>query len=332
MRVLVTGGMGFIGSNFIRYLLERYDDVSVVNLDKLSYGSNPGNLEKVDESRHLFVKGDVRDYKLLLRLLEDVDLVVNFAAETHVDRSISSPLYFIENNVMGTATLLEAVRSSRSDVRVVHISTDEVYGSAVEGSFREDDPLNPSSPYSASKAASDLVCLAYYKTYGLDVVIVRPSNNFGPYQYPEKLIPKTIIRARLGLKIPVYGSGRNMREWTYVMDTCEAIDLVARKGSKGGVYNVSSGHQLSNLEVVYKILDIMGRDRGLVEFVDDRPGHDFRYSIDSSRIREELGWRPRYSFDEALRITVEWYMANEDWWRPLVDDRVLHETPWRVEW
>ena len=332
MRVLVAGGFGFIGCNFIRYILSVEDDVVVVNLDRLSYGSNPSNLRGVDGSRYRFVRGDINDLGLLSNLLGDVDVVVNFAAETHVDRSISSPLSFVNSNVVGVCSLLEALRLCNRDLRLVHISTDEVYGDIAEGSFSEVDGLRPSSPYAASKASADLLCQAYHRTYGLDIVIVRPTNNFGPYQFPEKLIPKTIIRAKLGLKVPVYGTGKNVRDWIYVLDTCEAIHLAMRRGARGEIYNVSAGNELTNLEIINRILEIMGRDGGLIEFVDDRPGHDIRYSLDSTKIRRELGWRPRHDFDEALRYTVKWYLENEGWWKPLLDEKILHETPWRLRW
>lgn len=331
MRLLVTGGYGFMGSNFIRYMLNKYKDVYIINVDKLSYGSNPENLRGVDESRYEFVKGDIADPGLMRELVRKVDAIVNFAAETHVDRSIADPLPFLRSNVEGVVNILEALRGNRG-VRLVHISTDEVYGDIASGSFKEADRLRPSSPYSASKAAADMFCLAYRRTYNLDVVIVRPVNNFGPYQFPEKLIPKTIIRALLGLKVPVYGTGRNVRDWLYVLDTCEAVDLVLREGAPGEIYNVSAGNELENLEVVRRVLRLLGRGEELIEFVEDRPGHDLRYSIDSTKIREELGWRPRHSFDEALRETVKWYVENEWWWRPIATEEVLHPTPWKLKW
>ena len=331
MRLLVTGGCGFIGSNFIRYMLSRYGDVCVVNVDKLSYGSNPDNLRGVEGGRYRFVRGDIADRGLMEELVREVDAVVNFAAETHVDRSIADPYPFLESNVRGVVSILEALKAHRG-VRLVHVSTDEVYGDVLSGSFKEGDRLKPSSPYAASKAAADMFCLAYHRTFNVDVAIVRPSNNFGPYQFPEKLIPKTVIRALLGLKVPIYGSGRNVRDWLYVMDTCEAIDLVLRRGGSGEIYNVSAGNEFENLEVVRRVLRMLGRDESMIEFVEDRPGHDVRYSIDSSKIREELGWRPRHSFDEALRETVKWYVENEWWWRPVASEKVLHPTPWKLRW
>lgn len=331
MRLLVTGGYGFIGSNFIRLMINRYEDVEVVNVDKLSYGSNINNLRDIEKSeRYKFIRGDICDRCLMERLIKEADAVVNFAAETHVDRSIANPYPFFKSNVEGVLSILEALRQNR-DVRLVHISTDEVYGDIAAGSFREEDRLRPSSPYSASKASADMFCLAYNRTYNLNIVIVRPTNNFGPYQSLEKLIPKTVIRALLGLKIPIYGSGKNVRDWIYVLDTCEAIDLVLRRGEAGEIYNLSAGNEVENIEIVRRILEIMGRDESLIEFVEDRPGHDIRYSLDSRKIRS-LGWRPRHEFDEALRRTVEWYVKNDWWWKQTVSEEIIHETPWKLRW
>lgn len=332
MRLLVTGGYGFIGSNFIRYIIEKYKDVEVVNVDKLSYGSNIENLSGISGERYRFVKGDIADQSLMRKLLGGVDAVVNFAAETHVDRSIANPYPFFRSNVEGVVSILEALRHNKKEVRMVQISTDEVYGEISSGSCREGDRLNPSSPYAASKAAADMLCLAYYRSFNLDVVIVRPTNNFGPYQFPEKLIPKTIIRAKLGLKVPIYGSGRNVRDWLYVSDTCEAIDLILKEGKAGEIYNLSAGNELENVEVVRRILRMMGKSEDLIEFVEDRPGHDLRYSLDSTKMLRELGWRPKHAFEEALRETVKWYVENEWWWKPIATEKVLHPTPWKLKW
>ncbi len=333
MRVLVTGGLGFIGSNFIRYLLDKYPDVEIVNVDAMLYGSNPNNLRDVrDDDRYEFVKGRIDDYELMSQLLRDMDAVVNFAAETHVDRSISNPRAFLQSNVIGVFTILETIRKINPDVRLVHISTDEVYGDILYGSFKEDDRLRPSSPYSASKASADMFVLAYVRTYGINASITRCTNNYGPYQFPEKLIPKAIIRASMGLKVPIYGTGKNVRDWLFVIDHCEAVDLVLREGEKGEIYNISAGEEKSNLEVVKTILKIMGKDEDLIEFVEDRPGHDVRYSLDSTKIREELGWKPKHRFEEGIRKTVKWYLENEWWWKPLVDERTLHPTPWKLRW
>ncbi len=332
MKLLVTGGLGFIGSNFTRYILHSYSDVEVINVDALKYGSNPNNLKDVkNDDRYTFIKGDISDYNLMSNPIKNVDAIVNFAAETHVDRSISNPHSFLQSNVVGVFTILEAMRKCNPNAKLVHISTDEVYGDILQGSFTENDTLKPSSPYSASKAAADMFVLSYARTYGLHAMITRCTNNYGPYQFPEKLIPKTIIRASIDMKIPVYGTGRNVRDWIYVLDHCEAIDTVMRKGEKGGIYNVSSGEEKTNLEVVTRILSIMGKDEDLIEFVEDRPGHDIRYSLDSSKIRK-LGWKPKHSFKEGIKETVEWYLENEWWWRPLADERVLHPTPWKLKW
>jgi dTDP-glucose 4,6-dehydratase len=278
------------------------------------------------------VKGDLLDYDIVSRLVKDVDAVVNLAAETHVDRSIANPRTFLESNTIGTFNLLEAARINNSKLRIVHVSTDEVYSDILVGSYRENDRLKPSSPYAASKAAADMFCLAYHKTYGLNVTITRCTNNFGPYQFPEKLIPKTIIRASMGMKVPIYGSGKSVRDWIYVIDYCEALELVLEKGKTGEIYNISAGNEVDNLTLVKKILRLMGKDEDLIEFVEDRPGHDTRYSLDSSKIRKELNWRPRHSFEEALKETVNWYLANESWWRPLIDEKILHPTPWKLKW
>ncbi|HII07510.1 MAG TPA: dTDP-glucose 4,6-dehydratase [Methanotrichaceae archaeon] len=333
MKALVTGGLGFIGSNFVRYYLDEHRDAQIINLDALKYGSDPENVKSMQgDERYSFVKGDITDYDLVSRLVRDVDTVVNFAAETHVDRSISDPTSFLESNVMGVFTMLEALRKSNPDVRLVQISTDEVYGDTLKGSFTESDPLKPSSPYSASKAASDVFVLAYARTYGLNAMITRCTNNYGPSQFPEKLIPKTILRTLMHLKIPVYGTGKNVRDWIYVRDHCKAIEMVMDSGDPGEIYNISSGDEMTNLEVVGKILGCMDKDETEIEFVEDRPGHDLRYSLNSSKIRAELGWRPEHDFKEGIEETVKWYLENEDWWRPLADDRVLHPTPWKLEW
>ena len=333
MKILVTGGLGFIGSNFIKLVLSKHPDYEIVNIDKMGTGSNLANLKGVEkDSRYLFIKGDISDLNLMLKVVKDVEAIVNLAAETHVDRSISNPSLFFESNTVGLFTILEAMRKVNKEARLVHVGTDEVYGDILRGSFREDAPLKPSSPYSASKAAADMFILAYHRTYGLDVVITRCTNNFGPYQFPEKLIPKTILRASMNLKIPIYGSGKNVRDWIYVLDHCEALDTVLEKGRSGEIYNISAGNELTNLEVVRKILKIMNKDESLIEFVEDRPGHDVRYSLDSSKIRKELGWKPKHDFEEALKQTVEWYLKNEWWWKPLATEQILHPTPWKLKW
>ncbi len=333
MKVLLTGGLGFIGSHIVRKFIASDWCTHLINLDNMSYGSNTNNVKDVETNKkYTFVYGDIRDYELLTKLVKDVDIVINAAAETHVDRSIANPGPFVETNVVGTFNLLEACR--RNDVKLfMQISTDEVYGDAVCGeSFNEEDTFKPSNPYSATKAAADCLVMAYNRTYGLNTIITRSTNNFGPYQHPEKFIPKTIIRAALGLSVPVYGTGKQIRDWIYVEDHVEAVELVLLKAKGGKIYNVSAGNEFSNLDIVKQILSIMGKPTSLIEHVEDRPGHDVRYSLDSSLIRRELGWVPRHSLFEALKKTVEWYMKNEWWWRPLADERALHPTPWRLEW
>ena len=333
MKLLITGGLGFIGSNFIRHVLREYPDIEVTNVDDLSFGSNPKSLTDLeDDEKYHFERGNIADYKRISSLISGMDAIVNFAAETHVDRSLSDPGSFLKSNVLGVFTILEAMRKCNPGARLVHVSTDEVYGDITQGSFTERDALKPSSPYSASKAASDMFVLAYARTYGLDAMITRCTNNYGPRQFPEKLIPKTILRASMSLRIPIYGSGRNVRDWIYVLDHCRAIEKVLDSGVKGQVYNVSAGVEKTNLEVVSEILKVMGKDHSLIEFVEDRPGHDVRYSLDSSKIRGELNWEPRQSFEKGIEDTVRWYLENEDWWRPMVNDNVLHPTPWKLKW
>ena len=307
MRLLVTGGAGFIGSNFVHYVLEETDH-EVVTLDALTYAGRKSNLDGVLESpRHEFVEGDIRDRTLVIDLMTDANIVLNFAAESHVDRSIESTEPFVSTNVQGTRTLLDAARSADID-RFVQISTDEVYGEIEEGTFSEGDPLNPRNPYAATKAGADLLALSYHTTYDLPVVVTRSSNNYGPRQHPEKLVPKFITNAARGESLPVYGDGSNVREWTYVRDNCRAVDVVMREGSPGSIYNIGSGEELRNIEVTRLILDAVDASEGLIEFVEDRPGHDQRYALDTRRI-EALGWEPQWSFDEGLERTVAYYLS-----------------------
>ncbi|UCE26378.1 MAG: dTDP-glucose 4,6-dehydratase [Candidatus Coatesbacteria bacterium] len=318
MKLLVCGGAGFIGSNYVRYVLNERADDSVVVLDKLTYAGNRANLADVSEDPLFeFVMGDIADATLVRDLMREVDAVVNFAAETHVDRSILFPEEFIRTDVVGTFTLLEAVRDLGVP-RYLQISTDEVYGYILEGKFTEESPLDPSSPYSASKAGGDLLVLAYYRTFGVPALVTRSSNNYGPYQYPEKLIPLFITNALDDLPLPVYGDGRQVRDWLHVLDNCAAIDIVLREGAEGTVYNVGGNCELENIGVTRAILAEMGKPENLIEYVDDRPGHDIRYALEIDRIRE-LGWEPSTDFTEGLKDTIRWYIENEDWWRPLKD-------------
>jgi dTDP-glucose 4,6-dehydratase len=322
MNILVTGGCGFIGSNFIRYVLGSRPPATVFNLDKLTYAGNPANLRDIEsDSRYHFIHGDICDSVLVKDLVrgEKITTIVHFAAESHVDRSISDASDFIRTNVLGTFTLLEAALSEHIE-RFIHISTDEVYGSIDEGSFTESDPLNPSSPYSSSKAASDLIARSYFITHGLPVIITRCTNNYGPFQYPEKLIPLFITNLLEGKNIPVYGTGTNVRDWIHVLDHCRAIDCILENGTPGEIYNIGGDNERSNIEITSLILEALGKDESCIEYVKDRLGHDFRYSLDSSKLKS-LGWKPEYSFDQGLLETVEWYKANAWWWHPLKHPR-----------
>lgn len=307
MRILVTGGAGFIGSNFVHYVLDEYEEDEVVTLDALTYAGSRENLDGVlDHPRHEFVKGDIRNPNLVTELVADVDAVVNFAAESHVDRSIEGAEPFVSTNVQGTQTLLDAANDVGID-RFLQISTDEVYGQVLNGKFSEDDRLNPRNPYAATKAGADLLAMSYEKTHGLPVLITRTCNNFGPRQHPEKLIPKFILNAVSGDSLPVYGDGSNVREWIYVEDNCRALDLVLREGEVGEIYNIGSHAEKTNLEVTEAILEAVGASEDLVEFVEDRSGHDQRYALDTGKI-EALGWEPEYSFEEGLDRTTAYYL------------------------
>ena len=314
MKLLVTGGCGFIGSNFIKWLLAARRDISVTNLDVLTYAGNLENLKELEsEGRYRFVRGSIGDDRLATGLVAGVDGVINFAAESHVDRALHGPLTFVETNVMGTAVLLEAARNAKVR-RFLQVSTDEVYGSLPpEGYFTETTPLDPSSAYSASKAGADLLVLAYQRTFGMDVVVTRSSNNYGPYQHPEKFIPLFVSNALEGKKCPLYGDGMNIRDWLHVRDNARGILLAFEKGRSGQVYNIGGGNERPNKEVAGKILRLCGRDESLIEYVKDRPGHDKRYALDSRKVRDELGWQPEVTFDEGLAETVAWYRANGEW-------------------
>lgn len=319
MKLLVSGGMGFIGSHFIRYVLREHIDWEVVNLDKLTYAGNLENLKDVQGNhRYRFVRGDIVDRDLVNNLLsEGFDVSINFAAESHVDKSIRDSLPFIETNIKGTQVLLEGARQYNVK-KFIQISTDEVYGSlGSEGEFSEESPLLPNSPYAASKAAADLLCRAYYQTYSLPVIIVRSSNNFGPYQYPEKLIPVLTISALQDKPLPIYGQGENIRDWIYVLDNCAAIDCVLQQGQVGEIYNIGAGNERENLEIANLIVERLSKPKNLIKFVEDRLGHDFRYSLDITKITK-LGWKPKYGFEDALNETIRWYRVNEWWWKPLL--------------
>jgi dTDP-glucose 4,6-dehydratase len=322
MKILVTGGCGFIGSNFVRYLLKTHPDYSVINVDKLTYAGNLENLSGLSNApRYHFMRADITDAPQMEELIaKGINAIVNFAAESHVDRSIEDPQAFMKTNVFGTFVLLEAVRKvfPKQRIRFLHISTDEVYGSLGEsGAFTEETPLAPNSPYSASKAAADMMVRAYCNTYGLAGLVTRCSNNYGPYQFPEKLIPLMISNAVEDKEVPVYGDGLNVRDWIYVEDHCRALDQVLHQGQEGEVYNVGGGSERTNLSVVQTILDHLGKPHSLIRFVKDRPGHDRRYAIDFSKIERDLKWRPRVSFEEGIRLTVDWYLEHRPWWRKI---------------
>ena len=317
MKILVTGGSGFIGSNFVRHVLATHPDHAVVNLDKLTYAGNPENLRDVEsDRRYRFVHGDICDAAAVRDAMAGADAVVHFAAESHVDKSNLGADEFLRTNVSGTFTLLDTARELKVG-RFVQVSTDEVYGSIARGAAREGDLLNPSNPYAASKAAGDLLARSYWTTHGLPVIITRSSNTFGPYQYPEKVTPLFITNAIEDRSLPLYGDGKNVRDWLYVLDNCEAIDLVLHRGRDGEIYNIGGGTEVENAELTRRILRLLGKPESLIQPVRDRPGHDRRYALDSSRIHD-LGWTPRHSFDAALEATVAWYRTHEAWWRPLL--------------
>ena len=319
MRLLVTGGAGFIGSNYVRMLVngELKGITKIIVLDKLTYSGNKQNLNDLDSSSFEFIQGDICDSDLVSNFSKQVDAIVNFAAESHVDRSIDSSREFIQTNVLGAHTLLESARKSNVGI-FLQVSTDEVYGSITEGSWDEDFPLQPNSPYAASKASADLISQAYHRTYGMDVRITRCSNNYGPYQYPEKVIPLFITNLMQEKKVPLYGQGLNVRDWLHVTDHCRGIHLVLTKGRPGDVFNIGGGRELSNLELTRVILQEMGASEEKIEKVADRLGHDFRYSLNIGKIEKELGYKPEVRFEEGIGQTIEWYKSNEKWWRPLV--------------
>ena len=323
-KLLVTGGAGFIGSNFIQFVLQQYQGVSVTNLDLLTYSGNLKNLTSIEnDDRYKFVQGDICDRDLVQKLLLQCDAVVHFAAESHVDRSIDDALPFLSTNINGTQVLLEACRATQKNIRMLYVSTDEVYGSLdlepTNIRFQESSPIAPNSPYAASKAAGDLLVRAAHHTYGMDVVTTRCSNNFGPYQYPEKVIPLFVTNLIQNRKVPLYGDGLNVRDWIHVIDHCEAIWEVLQRGSSGEVYNVGGNNERSNIELTHGILDALGCSHNMIHYVEDRLGHDRRYAIDGSKIQKELGWAPsRSNWPMALESTIKWYSDNQSWWEPLL--------------
>ncbi|WP_428909665.1 dTDP-glucose 4,6-dehydratase [Niallia sp. Krafla_26] len=321
MKLLVTGGAGFIGSNFVRYMVNKYPAYQVYNLDLLTYAGNLENLKDIEEKENYhFVKGDIADRNFVNKLFEDekFDYVLNFAAESHVDRSITNPEIFVQTNIQGTLVLLDAAKAIGVK-KYLQVSTDEVYGTLGEtGYFTETTPLAPNSPYSASKTGADLLVRAYHETYGLPVNITRCSNNYGPYHFPEKLIPLMIINALHDKELPIYGDGLNVRDWLHVEDHCQAIDLVLHKGKNGEVYNVGGNNERTNIDIVKTILKQLGKPESLIKFVKDRPGHDRRYAIDATKLKEELGWKPKYTFETGIEQTIKWYLDNQEWWQNII--------------
>ncbi|MED0971425.1 dTDP-glucose 4,6-dehydratase [Bacillus paramycoides] len=320
MNILVTGGMGFIGSNFIHYMLKKYETYKIINYDALTYSGNLNNVKSIqDNPNYSFVKGEIQNGEMLEHVIHECDaqVIVNFAAESHVDRSIENPIPFYDTNVIGTVTLLELVKKY-PHIKLVQVSTDEVYGSLGKtGKFTEETPLAPNSPYSSSKASADMIALSYYKTYQLPVIVTRCSNNYGPYQYPEKLIPLMVTNALEEKKLPLYGDGLNVRDWLHVMDHCSAIDTVLHKGRVGEVYNIGGNNEKTNVDVVEQIIELLGKTKKDIEFVTDRLGHDRRYAIEAQKMKNEFDWEPKYTFEQGLKETVEWYENNTEWWKPL---------------
>ena len=328
MKVLVTGGLGFIGTNFIIHVLKNYEHYNIVNLDDELVGSNHKSLSDFENSNNYkFVKGNITDHVLMEKLISESDVIINFAAESHVDRSILNAKPFIDSNIIGVFTILEILKNQKK--RLVHISTDEVFGSLETESADENFRFNPSSPYSASKASSELLINSYVTTYGIDAVVTRCTNNYGPRQFLEKLIPKAIILAAHDIPIPVYNGGKGIRDWIFVDDHCNAIMKVLHQGKKGESYNISASNEIDVLTIIKKILSIMKKDPTNYELTEDRPGHDFRYSLDSSKIRNELGWSPKVSFEEGLQTTIEWYLKNQEWWKGITDIKTLNKIQWK---
>ncbi|MDC0450790.1 dTDP-glucose 4,6-dehydratase [Nitrosopumilus sp.] len=330
MNILVCGGTGFIGSEFIKNHFKKNPKSKIINLDNLTIGSNIKNIENIkNNSNYKFLKEDIRNESVMSNLIKDVDIVINFAAESHVDRSIANPKPFLDTNILGTYSILEGIR--KYDKQFIHVSTDEIYGDAHgKLSFDENSQINPSNPYAATKAAADHLVSSYHRTYGINCITTRCTNNFGPNQFPEKLIPKTIIRSIKNLKVPLYGDGMQIRSWIYVNDHVQAIENLISKGKSGEVYNITAYEEITNKTIVEKILDILKKPHSMIEYVGDRPGHDKRYSINCSKIENQTGWKPQYNFDDALKQTVTWYLENQSWWDPLIDDDTLHPQPWTI--
>jgi len=330
MRILVTGGLGFIGSNFIHYVHENFRDYEIINLDAGLIGSNKQNLKQIENSeKYQFFEGNINDKTLLEKIIPQVDGVINFAAESHVDRSISDSKPFLDSNIMGVYTILDVIRFKHPKCKFLQISTDEVFGSLETEFAKEKDVFRPSNPYSASKASAELIAESYKKTYGLEILITRSTNNYGPYQFPEKVIPKTIIRSQRDMKIPIYGNGKNIRDWIFVKDHCDAIMKVFLNGESGESYNIAGSNEITNIELIQKILKTLDKSEELIYFVEDRPGHDLRYGINSTKIQDELGWKAKYSFEEGLKYTIDWYVSNKEWWIPITTEEMLDPTPWK---
>ncbi|OGH60060.1 MAG: dTDP-glucose 4,6-dehydratase [Candidatus Magasanikbacteria bacterium RIFCSPHIGHO2_01_FULL_33_34] len=325
MQILVCGGAGFMGSHFIKYILEKYPDYMLVNFDKLTYAGNLENLKEVENNkRYKFVKGDICDASEVDRVVREnkIDTIVNYAAETHVDRSVMDPSAFLKTNIFGSYNLLEATK--KFDLKkMVQVSTDEVFGSIDSGKFREDSPFEPNSPYSAAKAGGDLLCRSYFVTFQTPVVVTHSCNFYGSNQYPEKLIPLFVTNLLEGKKVPVYGDGKQVREWIYTEDHCNAIDVILHKAKAGSVYNIGSGDEIENIEITKLILEYLGYDEKMIEYVKDRPGHDKRYALDANKLKNELGWEAKVNFRDGLKKTVDWYRENEDWWKKIKDGSYL---------
>ncbi len=328
MKLLVTGGFGFIGSNFILKLLEEHTEFKIKNVDAELTGSNPKNLSKIkDHQNYEFVKGDITDHKLMKKLIDECDTVINFAAESFVDRSINDASPFLVSNILGTHNILDIITKQKK--KMIQISTDEVFGSLKNGSAKEESIFNPTNPYAATKASAELLVNSYFSTYNSNVIITRCTNNYGPRQFPEKLIPKTILLADQNKKIPIYGNGTNIRDWIFVEDHCNAIFNILTDGKSGESYNISASNEINNITIVKKILSLMNKSEDLIEFVEDRPGHDFRYSMDSQKIKNEMNWNTKVNFEEGIKKTVEWYLSNREWWKNIVKNS-LNPTPWKV--